>query len=148
VTSWDQYFTDLLGPVAAKSKDRSRKIGCIIVGPDHEIRTTGYNNPPRGADDSVEARYERPEKYYWFEHSERNAIYNAARMGTPLAGCTAYVSLFPCMDCARGIVQAGIVEVIAPAPDMTDPVWAEHFERTMLLFSETGVRVRYSHERT
>ena len=86
--SWDDYFAGLLSQVAVKSKDPTTKIGALIVGPDREIRSTGYNSFPRGLDDNVRERMERPEKYYWIEHAERNAIYNAARCGTTLKGCT------------------------------------------------------------
>jgi dCMP deaminase len=55
----------------------------------------------------------RPEKYLWMEHAERNAIYNAARVGIPLKGCVIYMDGIPCMDCARAIVQAGIKEIRA-----------------------------------
>lgn len=143
MTSWDNYFMGLAGFVAGKSKDRSTKVGCVLVGPDNEIRSTGYNSFPRGIDDNVEARHERPEKYLWTEHAERNAIYNAARVGTPLKGCRAYTPLFPCMDCARGIVQVGIVEVISSAPDFDLPKWGDEFRRVVVLFAEADVAVRY-----
>lgn len=95
------------------SKDQSTKVGCIIVGQQNEILTTGYNGMPRGVNDDVEQRHERPIKYSWFEHAERNAIYNAARIGTSLLGSRAYItSLCPCCDCARGIIQAGIKTIV------------------------------------
>ena len=79
--SWDEYFLTLCDAVALKSKDRSTKLGCVIVGVGHEVRSTGYNGFPRGVNDNVDARHQRPEKYKWTEHAERNAIYNAARCG-------------------------------------------------------------------
>ena len=88
---------------------------------------------------------ERPEKYVWVEHAERKAIYNAARCGTALEGCTIYTDLMPCMDCARAIVQAGIVEVVTDETRFakySSPQYNEHFERTMNLFEEAGVRIR------
>ena len=138
--NWNDYFVSLLGPIAAKSKDTSRKIGCIIVGPDKEIRSTGFNGLPRGCNDTLPERYERPEKYFWFEHAERNAIYNAARHGASLEGCTAYVNMPPCMDCARGIVQSGITKVVSPAPPLDDPRYAEDFRRIEQMFYEGGVQ--------
>jgi dCMP deaminase len=112
---WHQYFFNLLIPIAAKSKDESTKIGCVVVGPDNEIRTTGYNSFPRGIDDSIASRQTRPEKYFFMEHAERNAIYNAARIGVSLKNCRLYVDRHPCDGCARGIVQSGIREVIIDA---------------------------------
>ena len=131
--------------VAKKSKDPSTQIGAVIVGPDNEIRSTGYNGMPRGCDDDVDGRYERPEKYYWFEHAERNAIYNAARMGTSINECTMYLNCgIPCMDCARGIANSGIVRIFAKRTDITkDGRWAEHSKRSLELFNELGVDVRY-----
>lgn len=136
--NWDHYFTELLGPVAAKSKDPSRKVGAIITGPHHEIRSTGFNGMPREVHE-LPHRVERPEKYLWYEHAERNAIYNAARHGAALEGCTLYVSMFPCIDCARAIVQSGIKRVVAPTPDLKDPKWGEGFERALEMFNEAGV---------
>uniref|UniRef100_UPI0035253B42 deoxycytidylate deaminase n=1 Tax=Salmonella enterica TaxID=28901 RepID=UPI0035253B42 len=104
----DDYFINLARSVSERSKDRSTKVGCVIVGPDNEIRSTGYNSFPRGINDDAPERHARPEKYLWTEHAERNAIYAAARVGTPLKGCRAYLPWFPCMGCARALVQSGI----------------------------------------
>ena len=77
-----------------------------------KIVSTGYNSFPRGIDDNVAERQERPEKYFWFEHAERNAIYNAARIGVSTKGCTMFLTCdIPCADCARGIINAGIIKV-------------------------------------
>jgi len=120
--NWDRKFMRVAEQIARWSKDHSRKVGCVVVGPNHEVRATGYNGFPRGIDDSVGARYERPAKYKWTEHSERNAIYNAARTGVSLDGCTLYVTtLYPCVDCAQAIVQVGIRAVACVEPDFSDP---------------------------
>lgn len=134
-------FIDIAHAVAQLSKDRSTKVGAICIGPAGEIRAMGYNGMPRSCDDDIEARHERPEKYYWFEHAERNLVFNAARIGVPLEGCTLIVSgLYPCMDCARAIVQSGIREVITP-PFPTDEKWADQARRSHQLFQECGVTV-------
>jgi dCMP deaminase len=148
--SWDQRFMELARSVATWSKDNSTIVGCVIVGPDQEVRSLGYNGFPRGVDDNVEKRRERPEKYFWTEHAERNAIFNAARMGTALKGCRAYVScMFICMDCARALAQAGIAEIICDEP-ADDPElalrWAEDIKRSTELFHEAGVIVRRARE--
>ena len=104
--NWTDYFINIAEQVKEKSKDINTKIGTVIVGKDKEILSTGYNSFPRGLNDELSERQERPEKYFWFEHSERNAIYNAARIGVSLKESTAYLtSGLPCMDCARGLVQ-------------------------------------------
>src|ERR1700739_3518019 len=78
---WDRRFMVLAASIGSWSKDRSAKTGCVIVGPDRLIRSTGFNGFVRGVDDEVAARHERPAKYSWTEHAERNGIYNAARLG-------------------------------------------------------------------
>lgn len=145
VPDWDTYYLAVCRAVAARSKDPTTQIGCIIIGPAHEIRTTGYNSFPRNIKDDVPERLLRPEKYFWFEHAERNAIYNAARAGTPLEGCTAYVEVMPCMDCARAIVQAGISKVVVDSDRMQEyssEFYGPQFERVPLLFAEANVQVK------
>ena len=145
VPGWDEYYLDICKVVAARSKDPNTQIGCVIAGPAHEIRSTGYNSLPRGIRDDVPERLERPTKYLWMEHAERNAIYNAARCGTPLEGCTLFVEIMPCMDCARAIVQAGIREVIISGARMSQyasDYYDEHFRNVEVLFREAEVKVR------
>lgn len=143
--NWDEYFMSMVYLVAAKSKDKRTHIGAVIVGKDNEIKSTGYNSFVRGLNDNLPERQEKPEKYYWFEHAERNAIYNATLIGTSLKGSKMYTNGIPCMDCARGIVQSGILEVIV------DEAWEkgnsqgdlEHSKRTLQMFEEVGVKIRY-----
>jgi dCMP deaminase len=145
IPHWDEYYLDICKVVAARSKDPNTKLGCVIVGPAHEIRTTGYNSFPRGIRDDVPERLVRPEKYLWIEHAERNAICNAARCGTPLEGCTLYVEIMPCMDCARAIVQAGIVQVVVSSERMKEyssVYYDEHFGNSEVLLKEAKVRIR------
>ena len=96
ITRWKSKFMRLAEEIADWSKDRSSKVGCVIVGPSNEIRSTGFNGFPRGVADDISERLTRPEKYLWTEHAERNAIYNAARAGISLEGCTMYLPWFPC----------------------------------------------------
>jgi dCMP deaminase len=145
IPSWDDYYLSTCKIVATRSKDPNTQIGCVIVGPAHEIRTTGYNSFPRGIRDDVPERLVRPAKYLWIEHAERNAICNAARCGTALEGCTIYVEVMPCMDCARAIVQAGISEVVVSGERMkqySSDYYDEHFRMAEVLLQEAGVRVR------
>ena len=126
--------------VAQLSKDKSTKVGAVIIGKSKEIRSVGYNGAPRGCDADEDSRQQRPEKLYWFSHAELNAITNAARVGTPLEGCTLLVTHPPCMDCARAICQAGIKRVIAVRPsDDFRARWHEHAVRSSRLFEECGV---------
>jgi len=144
---WDSRWLNLADHVSAWSKDRSTKVGCIVVGEANQILTQGYNGFPRGVNDNLPERHERPLKYRWTEHAERNAIYNAARTGTSLIGSTLYVPWFPCTDCARGIVQSGIAAVVTVNPwsyrrDFMDR-WAEDFNISYSILFEANVTVRY-----
>jgi len=148
--NWDEYFMSLAYQIAFKSKDASTKVGCVIVGPDNEIRTTGYNSFPRGINDDVPERQERPEKYKWIEHSERNAIYNAARVGIPLKGCRIYLPWIPCTDCARAIINVGITKIIVddrPNNPWKSPErmsrWKDDMNRSLKMLSEAGVEIQY-----
>ncbi|MCK1562804.1 CMP deaminase [Bradyrhizobium sp. 173] len=138
---WDERFLSLAAQIGRWSKDRSAKAGCVIVGEDRLVRSTGFNGFPRKINDDEPSRHERPAKYLWSEHAERNAIYNAARLGISTAGCICYVNWFPCVDCARAVVQAGIVRLIGLEPDHQDPRWGEEFQFALTLFSEAGVDV-------
>src|SRR5690554_3205477 len=115
--TWDGKFIGLTNHVAQWSKDKSRKVGCVFVNEKQAVLSMGYNGFPRGVNDDVKERYERPAKYMWTEHSERNAIYNAAYEDVSLRNSTAYVTFFPCTDCARSMIQCGVKRVVAPEPD-------------------------------
>jgi dCMP deaminase len=143
--NWDDYFMNMVYLVAMKSKDENTHIGAVIVGPDKEIRSTGYNSFVRGINDSIPERQIRPEKYFWFEHSERNAIYNAARIGVSTKDCTMYTNGVPCMDCARAIIQAGIKRVVVDKQwdDNNVDVWIEQAKRSLQMFAESGVDISY-----
>jgi dCMP deaminase len=145
IPNWDQYYLSICKVVATRSKDPNTQIGCVIIGPAREIRSTGYNSFPRGIRDDVPERLVRPAKYLWIEHAERNAICNAARAGTATEECTIYVEIMPCMDCARAIVQAGIKSVVVSAERMSQyssQYYDEHFGLVEVLFGEAGVSVR------
>lgn len=134
---------------ASLSKDRSTKLGAVILGPGFEIRAMGYNGFPRGVDDSVESRHERPAKYSYTEHAERNAIYNAARVGTPLDGCRLLLEspIGCCCDCARAIINVGITQVIISRQDDDDQLrqrrWEANDPIVSEMFNEAGVEVIY-----
>jgi dCMP deaminase len=137
--SWDLRFIALAAHIAAWSKDPSTKVGCVVVGPDREIVTTGYNGFPRGVNDDPK-RMERPAKYLWTSHAEENAVAHAARIGVSLKGCTAYVTHCPCSRCARGLIQAGIRRVVFPNEARgTVGMDAAEFQVATVMFEEAGV---------
>lgn len=129
------------------SKDRSTKLGAVILGKGFEIRALGYNGFPRGVNDEVECRHERPAKYKWTEHAERNAIYNAARVGTPLEGTRLLLDspVFICCDCARAIINVGITQVVILRRYDPDPArverWTGDEAISREMFQEAGVEV-------
>ena len=143
---WQEYFIGIANYVKLKSKDKYTQIGAVIVGKDNEVVSTGYNSFPRGIDDDVPERQERPEKYHWFEHAERNAIYNAARIGVSTKDCTMYLTCgLPCTECCRGIINAGITKVVCSQEGMG--VKGEHYkemeEKTKQMFWESRIKVVY-----
>ena len=131
--------------ISGWSKESGRRVGAVIVGPDKEIRATGFNGLPRGVDDSVESRHSRETgaKYLWSSHAERNAIYNAALVGVSVKGCTLYVPWFPCLECAKAIIQSGISELVAYPTNVNDQKWVAEFEISLQMLSEAAVRIRY-----
>ena len=142
--NWTEYFLNIAEQVKLKSKDQSTQIGAVIVGIDNEVLSTGYNSFPRGLDDNKPERQERPEKYFWFEHAERNAIYNAARMGTPIDGTTIYLTSGPpCADCARAIINSGIKTVYCKSVCTTKnkEKWQESQSKALEMLKECGVEV-------
>jgi len=145
---WDYRWLELADHVGSWSKDRSTKVGCVIVGDANQVLALGYNGFPRGVDDYVPERHQRPRKYQWTEHAERNAIYNAARTGTRLTGAVLYVPWFPCIDCARGVIQAGISAIVTRTPESYAVEfmkrWGEDFKVSYEILSEAKVQVRYA----
>lgn len=142
---WNSYFFNIAEAVKLKSKDINTQIGAVIVGKDNEILSTGYNSFPRGLDDTKTERQERPEKYFWFEHAERNAIYNAARIGVSTEGSEIYLTCdIPCTDCTRAIINAGIKKIHCKTGGGTkSEIWQEGFKRSAIMLQECGVEIQY-----
>ena len=112
--SWDEYFMGIAMLAARRSKDPNTQVGACIVSQDNIILSTGYNGMPKGCSDD-EYPWEREgelcdTKYAYVTHSELNAILNYR--GGSLEGTKLYVTLFPCHECAKAIIQAGITEVV------------------------------------
>lgn len=112
--SWDEYFMGVALLSAMRSKDPNTQVGACIVSPDHKILSMGYNGFPIGCSDDEFpwAREGEPlqNKYFYTTHSELNAILNYR--GGSLEGATIYVTLFPCNECAKAIIQSGIKQVV------------------------------------
>ncbi len=112
--SWDEYFMGVAILSGMRSKDPSTQVGACIVSSDNKILSMGYNGFPKGCsdDDFPWCREGNPleNKYFYSTHSELNAILNYR--GGSLEGAKIYVSLFPCNECAKAIIQAGIKTIV------------------------------------
>lgn len=111
--SWDQYFMGVAVLSAKRSKDPNTQVGACLVNTKKRIVGIGYNGLPRYLDDDVfpwkDGEKLSESKYAYVVHAEANAILNAT---TPLDGTTLYVTLFPCHECVKLLIQSGIKEVV------------------------------------
>lgn len=145
--SWDQYFMTMAYLISMKSKDPSTRVGAVIVGPDHEIRSTGYNGLPRGLEDHKYRYEDRDYKLKVVNHAEENAILNCSLMGVSAKGCTLYCPWLSCSHCAKMIIQTGIKRVVIDInhpgnnPNIASKEWQESMEIAKEMFTETGVTV-------
>ncbi len=139
---WDARFIELARHISGWSKDPSTQVGCVVVGEDREIRSTGFNGFPRGIEDDSARLEDRDQKIPLICHAEENAIMHAARIGVSLKGCVAYVTWPPCTRCSRSLVQAGIVEVVYPEDIEIPDRWKEDFELSASMMEEAGIIVR------
>ena len=141
MTKWDTRFLKLATHISEWSKDPSTQVGCVVVGPDREIRSTGFNGLPRGIEDNNERLNNREVKYPLICHAEENAIMHAARIGMSLKGCTAYVTWPPCTRCARSFIQAGILSVVYPENTDIPERWMDDFNLSLNMLKEAGIRI-------
>lgn len=141
MNKWTLRFLNLAQSIALWSEDETTKVGCVIVCSDHQIISYGYNGLPRRLSATPRDRHDRAsgEKYFWFEHAERNAIYAAASSGRRTKGATMYLTWFPCVDCTRAIIQSGITRLIAEPPDFDHNKWGEDFRRSLAMLEEAGI---------
>lgn len=138
LNKWDARWLEIAGVVSTWSKDPSTKIGAIAVK-NKRLVSTGYNGFPRGIQDYDDRWNNREEKYKYVVHAEMNCIYNANYHNQSLKGSTMYIVGLPvCHECAKGIIQAGVVRVVAEFKDA--PLkWARSTEITEKMFKEAGI---------
>ena len=108
---WDDCFMSIASILSMRSLDPDTKCGAIVVSPEKDILTVGYNSPPRDCDDDA-IPLTRPEKYSYMAHAEENCIVNASRLGVSLKGGTIYVTSYPCERCFRMMRNAGISRIV------------------------------------
>lgn len=144
--SWDEYFMGVAKLAAQRSKDPNTQVGACIVSKDNKILSIGYNGLPRGCSDDEfpwgknEVAYDS--KYLYVTHSELNAILNYR--GGSLEGSKMYVTLFPCNECAKAIIQCGIKTVVYDSDKYADSDGVRASKRMM---DAAGVRY-YQYNRT
>lgn len=143
--SWDEYFMGVARLSGMRSKDPNTQVGCCIVSQDNKILSMGYNGLPIGcSDDSFPWTREGEDpletKYVYTVHSELNAILNYR--GGSLEGAKLYVSLFPCNECAKAIIQSGIKEVIYGSNKYGD---TPSVKASMRMFDAAGVNYHEYH---
>lgn len=145
ISSVDFSMFSLAIEASETSGDKSTKVGCVLVDGQDVVLARASNDIPINIKDIPERR-ERPEKYFWTEHAERAAIYSAARSGVSLDGATAYVTWYPCMDCARALVSVGVQRIVCEAVGLDHPKYGEEFKRTAVLLNEADVVVEFINE--
>lgn len=140
ILTWDQYFMSLSHLSGLRSKDPSTQVGACIVNQDNRVVGIGYNGMPYGCSDE-EFPWEREgefidTKYPYVVHAELNAILNSTSI---LKGTRIYVSLFPCNECAKAIIQSGIKEVVYECDKYAE---TDNVKISKRMFESAGVQVR------
>lgn len=143
--TWVQHFMEVAKLTAEKSSDTSTKVGAVFTDFENTQLTSGYNGLPRGVQ-YIPERLERPLKYKYFEHAERNAIYNAVRKGIALLGSRLYVTAFPCTDCARAIIQSGATQIFYEQNPELEARWKEDMLEAKAMLLEAGVEITCTKE--
>ncbi|CAB4143763.1 ComEB Deoxycytidylate deaminase [uncultured Caudovirales phage] len=136
MVNWDKRFLELAEHVAQWSKDPRTKVGAVIVDEKKRVVSVGYNGFPRGVHDDPDRYEDRTTKHLFVAHAERNALDNAPLM---VDGCTIYVPLLPCNECAKSIIQKGIIRVVTYAPDRDGTMF--NWDITRKMFYEAGVKL-------
>ncbi len=138
--SWDEYFMGVALLSAKRSKDPNTQVGACIVNTDKKIVGVGYNGSPRGLNDDELPWAREGEfletKYPYVVHAELNAILNST---SNLKGCTLYVALFPCNECAKAIIQVGISEIVYLSDKYSDTDIVKASKR---MLNQAGVTLR------
>jgi len=142
VLSWESYFMGIAHLSALRSKDPNTQVGAVIVDEDKKVVSIGYNGFPKGCDDDVYPWTSEgstlDSKYAYVVHAELNAILNSPR---PVKGCTIYVSLFPCHECAKAIIQSGIKCIVYESDKYAE---SESVKASKRMLKSAGVSLRQS----
>lgn len=134
---WDRRFMELALHVASWSKDPSTQVGSVIVAADRRIMSLGYNGFPRGVADTDERLNDRETKYKYVAHAERNALDNTDQS---VRDCAMYVTLQPCPECVKSIIQRGIRKVVYKFNPERENL-SQFMKYSMSMLEEAGVEV-------
>ena len=139
--NWDEYFMGMAVLSSLRSKDPSTKVGAVIVNDEKKVVSIGYNGMPRHIEDE-DLTWNKGEgldsKYLYVCHAELNAILNA-RNGSSLANCTVYVTLVPCNECTKALIQVGIKEVVYLDDKYGDTIGVQASKKMLTL---AGIKYR------
>lgn len=134
---WIKRFLDLSVMVSTWSKDPRTKIGSIIVAPNGQVISQGFNGFPRGIEDTDERLNDRPTKHKLVVHAEVNSILSACYNGFSLKDCSLFINSLCCAECAKVIIQSGIKKVYMIERDSN--FWNESHDLSLNMFKECGV---------
>ncbi len=150
---WDRHFLNLAVEHAAMSKDPNTQVGAVLVGPDRELLSAGFNGFPRGVADTPERLNDRDTKLRLVVHAEMNAILAAARCGIRVKGATLYLAATdltsgmiwggpPCTRCTVETIQAGIAEIVSYPQKAAPSKWASDLALARDILTEAGITFR------
>ena len=151
ISPGDTKIIEMLKDSLSKSHDPHRPVAVMITNREGNVVAEGTNSPPLAYNYTAAQTHRAIEgdpdwKYYMLEHAERNAILHGLSSGAVLRGGTLYGTLFPCADCARAIVGAGITRVVVPAAGL-DPIrderWRNHYDYARQVFDLAGTTIDY-----
>ena len=136
-----KYYKLALSIANIFSKDPSTKVGAIAIDEKSlHVRSIGYNGLPRELNESKD-RWEKPKKYDYVVHAESNMICNACLNGVSLKDSILVVTMFPCNECAKLIIQSGIKSIISLKPDLEDKRWGESHKISIEMFNELDIEL-------
>lgn len=138
LNKWDHRMLALAEHVAQWSKDPRTKVGAVITQPDRRVVSMGYNGFPRGVRDDDDRYADREVKLRFVCHAERNALDNA---DVSVRGCDLYVTLQPCADCTKSMIQKGIKRLVAKIDTNREVYYREFLDHSLKMLEEAGTEV-------
>jgi len=150
---WDTHFLDLALHHAMLSKDPSTRVGAVIIGPERELISAGFNGFPRGIADTPERLNDRELKLQLVVHAEMNAALAAAKLGLRIKGCTMYLVAQdvitkeiwggpPCTRCTTQLIQCGLSAVVSYPIRTVPSRWEGDLQLARSILAEAGVMFR------